>query len=75
MHGQSLIRWLNRRAAGMRSLSLLRSEPVLTCRPESFIGVERCEFKLRTGVLQWNDMLPLAGPPMGKGGGRGARWQ
>lgn len=42
VRGGAMIAWLNRRAPAVRALSVLRSEPVLTCRSaESFMGVER----------------------------------
>ena len=42
VNGRAMIAWLNKRAAGVRTLSLLRSEPVLSCRSsENFMGVER----------------------------------
>lgn len=42
IRSRQLTTWLNRRAPSVRALSLLRSEPVLTCRTaEAFMGVER----------------------------------
>lgn len=42
VRGQALVAWLNRRAAGVHTLCLLRSEPVLTCHAAgAFLGQER----------------------------------